>query len=96
MKKVGILTGREVTFPESIIRSINEKGNGDLAMLAPPFIVTHDEIDLIVERFGAAQAVEQVGVACGHGGRRERRAGERLRNADRRTLRAAPASPKPG
>jgi hypothetical protein len=28
--------------------------NGDLAMLAPPFVVTHDEIDLIVERFGSA------------------------------------------
>ena len=28
MKRVGILTGREVTFPESIIRSINERGNG--------------------------------------------------------------------
>ncbi|MBX3282511.1 MAG: hypothetical protein KF756_08550 [Acidobacteria bacterium] len=28
MKKVGILVGREVTFPESIISSINEKGEG--------------------------------------------------------------------
>lgn len=28
MKKVGILAGREVTFPESIIESINEKGGG--------------------------------------------------------------------
>jgi len=28
MKKVGILAGREVTFPESIIKSINEKGEG--------------------------------------------------------------------
>ena len=28
MKRVGILTGREVTFPESIINSINEKGKG--------------------------------------------------------------------
>ena len=28
--------------------------NGDLAMLAPPFIVTEDEIDLIVQRFGVA------------------------------------------
>jgi len=27
MKRVGILAGREVTFPESIIRNINEKGN---------------------------------------------------------------------
>jgi len=30
MKRVGILTGREVTFPESIIRSINERGNGEV------------------------------------------------------------------
>ncbi len=28
MKRVGILTGREQTFPESIIKSINEKGRG--------------------------------------------------------------------
>jgi hypothetical protein len=28
MKRVGILTGREVTFPESIIKSINENGGG--------------------------------------------------------------------
>ena len=28
MKKVGILVGREVTFPEAIINSINEKGEG--------------------------------------------------------------------
>ena len=30
MKRVGILVGREVTFPESIINSINEKGGGDV------------------------------------------------------------------
>ena len=30
MKKVGILVGREVTFPESIINSINEKGKGEV------------------------------------------------------------------
>ena len=30
MKKVGILVGREQTFPESIIRSINEKGSGEV------------------------------------------------------------------
>src|SRR5687767_2117200 len=28
MKRVGILTGREVTFPESIIHTINERGGG--------------------------------------------------------------------
>lgn len=31
MKKVGILVGREVTFPDAIIKSINEKGGGDVA-----------------------------------------------------------------
>jgi len=30
MKRVGILVGREQTFPESIIRTINERGNGDV------------------------------------------------------------------
>ncbi|HRJ89639.1 MAG TPA: hypothetical protein PLX39_13155 [Pyrinomonadaceae bacterium] len=30
MKRVGILAGREVTFPDSIIKSINEKGNGEV------------------------------------------------------------------
>jgi hypothetical protein len=30
MKRVGILAGREITFPESIIKSINEKGNGEV------------------------------------------------------------------
>ena len=30
MKKVGILVGREVTFPESIIKTINEKSGGEI------------------------------------------------------------------
>ena len=30
MKKVGILAGREITFPESIIKSINENGKGQV------------------------------------------------------------------
>ena len=30
MKRVGILAGREVTFPESMIRSINETGGGEV------------------------------------------------------------------
>ena len=30
MKRVGILTGREQTFPESIINSINERGKGEV------------------------------------------------------------------
>jgi len=41
-----------------------DRGLGDLAMLAPPFIVTDDEIDLIVQRFGQAlrATVERIGV----------------------------------
>lgn len=31
MKKVGILVGREQSFPESLINSINEKGRGDIS-----------------------------------------------------------------
>jgi hypothetical protein len=31
MKKVGILAWREITFPESMINRINEKGGGDVA-----------------------------------------------------------------
>lgn len=30
MKRVGILAGREITFPESIIKSINERGQGEV------------------------------------------------------------------
>ena len=30
MKKVGILVGREQTFPEALIRNINERGQGDV------------------------------------------------------------------
>lgn len=30
MKRVGILVGREQTFPEALIRSINERGQGDV------------------------------------------------------------------
>jgi adenosylmethionine-8-amino-7-oxononanoate aminotransferase len=40
--------------------------NGDIAMLAPPFIVTEDEIDLIVQRFGVAlrATVERIGAVA--------------------------------
>lgn len=70
---------RAVRFAESFAAAALEHGlvvwpnvgqadgvNGDLAMLAPPFIVTHDEIDLIVERFGAAlhTTVERTGAAA--------------------------------
>ena len=39
---------------------------GDLVMLAPPFVVNHDEIDLIVQRFGAAlrATVERIGAVA--------------------------------
>src|SRR6185436_2764842 len=30
MKRVGILVGREKTFPEALIRNINERGNGEV------------------------------------------------------------------
>jgi adenosylmethionine-8-amino-7-oxononanoate aminotransferase len=40
--------------------------NGDLAMLAPPFVVTHEEMDLIVQRFGEAlrATVERIGAVA--------------------------------
>ncbi|MBA3496315.1 MAG: aspartate aminotransferase family protein [Gemmatimonadales bacterium] len=40
--------------------------NGDLAMLAPPFVVSHDEIDLIVQRLGTAlrATVERIGAVA--------------------------------
>jgi adenosylmethionine-8-amino-7-oxononanoate aminotransferase len=38
--------------------------NGDLVMVAPPFIVTEQEIDEIVRRFGVA--MEQTLAAVGH------------------------------
>lgn len=31
MKRVGILAGREITFPEAMIRSIDEKGGGEIS-----------------------------------------------------------------
>lgn len=54
MKKVGILVGREVTFPESIIKSINEKGNGEIvAEMVTVGGIRLDEpkkYDLIIDR----------------------------------------------
>ena len=54
MKKVGILVGREKTFPEALIRNINERGNGSVVAEyitlggvrydAPP------QYDLVVDR----------------------------------------------
>ena len=30
MKRVGVLVGREKTFPEALIKRINERGRGDV------------------------------------------------------------------
>lgn len=54
MKKVGILAGREVTFPESIIKSINEKSGGEVvAEMVNIGGITLDEskrYDVIIDR----------------------------------------------
>lgn len=54
MKRVGIIAGREVTFPESIIKSINEKSNGEVvAELATLGGIRLDEpkrYDVIIDR----------------------------------------------
>jgi adenosylmethionine-8-amino-7-oxononanoate aminotransferase len=40
--------------------------NGDLALIAPPFIITDEEIDLLVQRFGVAlrATVERIGAVA--------------------------------
>src|SRR4028119_1437746 len=54
MKKVGILVGREQTFPESIINSINERGQGKvIAEMMKVGGIKHEEpkrYDLIIDR----------------------------------------------
>jgi len=54
MKRVGILAGREVTFPESIISAINERGNGQVtAEMITVGGIRHDEpkkFDVIIDR----------------------------------------------
>src|SRR5260221_12934543 len=54
MKKVGILVGREKTFPESLIRNINERGNGSVvAELITLGGIRHDAppaYDLVIDR----------------------------------------------
>ena len=54
MKKVGILVGREKTFPEALIKNLNERGNG---LIQAEYLklggVRHDEpprYDLVVDR----------------------------------------------
>ncbi|MDT4896555.1 MAG: hypothetical protein QOH25_1632 [Acidobacteriota bacterium] len=54
MKKVGILVGREKTFPDALIRSINERGQGDvIAEYITVGGVRYDEgreYDIIIDR----------------------------------------------
>ena len=54
MKKVGILVGREKTFPENLIKTINERGGGDvIAEMVEIGGIKHDEVkhyDLIIDR----------------------------------------------
>src|SRR5437660_5507427 len=54
MKRVGILVGREKTFPEALIKNINERGSGSVAA---EYItlggVRHDappRYDLVIDR----------------------------------------------
>ena len=54
MKKVGILVGREVTFPEALIRQVNERGGGDVVAeyvkLGGVRYDSEKEYDLVVDR----------------------------------------------
>lgn len=54
MKRVGILVGREKTFPDALIRKINERGNGQvLADFIKLGGIRHDappQYDLVVDR----------------------------------------------
>src|SRR5258708_39386048 len=54
MKKVGIWVGGEKTFPEALIRNINERGNGSVvAEFIPLGGVRHDApplYDLVIDR----------------------------------------------
>src|SRR2546421_406496 len=54
MKKVGILVGREQTFPEALIRNINERGKGDVVAeyikLGGVRFDSTREYDIIIDR----------------------------------------------
>src|SRR6059058_4952737 len=54
MKKVGILVGREKTFPEALIRNINERGNGSVVAeyitLGGVRYDTPPQYDLVIDR----------------------------------------------
>ena len=54
MKRVGILVGREKTFPEALIKGINELGRGDtVAEYIKLGGIRHDappQYDLVIDR----------------------------------------------
>ena len=54
MKRVGILVGREQTFPESIVRSVNEKSNGaiqaEMVTIGGIRLDEPKKYDLIIDR----------------------------------------------
>ena len=54
MKRVGILTGREVTFPEAIINKINERGGGETVAEMCKFggirLEEEKKYDIIIDR----------------------------------------------
>src|SRR5947207_3666628 len=54
MKKVGILVGREQTFPEALIKNINERGKGEItAEFLKLGGIRHDappSYDLVIDR----------------------------------------------
>jgi len=54
MKRVGILVGREVTFPESIIKSINEKSGGkvvaEMVKIGGIRLDEEKKYDLVIDR----------------------------------------------
>ena len=54
MKKVGILVGREQTFPDALIKNINERGKGEItAEFLKLGGIRHDappSYDLVIDR----------------------------------------------
>jgi len=54
MKRVGILVGREQTFPEALIKNINERGKGEVvAEYLKLGGIRHDappQYDLVIDR----------------------------------------------
>lgn len=54
MKRIGLLVGREITFPENFIKAVNERSNGEaVAEMVKIGGIKHDEgkrYDLIIDR----------------------------------------------